>query len=84
MKSYDGYIAYDMSHMWVIVVFFKKWVIAHYSRMEQNFEIPNPADESEFYEEFDGDKENCCLSAQKKVIKCHSIWISILKLQCTT
>ena len=36
--------------------------------MEQNFEIPNPADESKFYEKFDGDKENCYLSAQKKVI----------------
>ena len=41
-KSYDVYIAYVMSHMWVIEPFFKKWVIAHYSRIRLNFENPNP------------------------------------------
>jgi len=30
---------YIMSQMWVIDAFFKKWVIAHYSRMEKNFKI---------------------------------------------
>ena len=35
------YIAYVLSHMWVVEVFFKKWVIAHYSRTEYNFKISN-------------------------------------------
>ena len=36
----------------------KKCIIAHYSRMEQNFKILNPQVNAEFYETFNGDNEN--------------------------
>ena len=41
-----------MSHIWVIAAFFKKWIIAHYSRTGWNFKIPKPWKDAKFYEEF--------------------------------
>ena len=42
MQSYDMYITYIMSHMWVIEAFFEKWVIAHYSRITSKFQNLKP------------------------------------------
>ena len=42
MQSYDMYITYIMSHMWVMEAFFEKWVIAHYSRITSKFQNLKP------------------------------------------
>ena len=58
MQSYDVYVVYVISHIWVITAFCKKCVIAHYSRMEQNLKSLNPQVNAEFYEKFNVDNEN--------------------------
>ena len=50
LKSYDMYIAYFMSHMWVKENIFNKWFICCISRMQKN-EMPNPTLDAEFYDE---------------------------------
>ena len=75
------YITYQMSQIWVLEAFFNKWVIAYYSRMEQNFEIPNPAHDAKFYEEFNYDKYKWDLFATDEVIYSHFFSILFFKFE---
>ena len=52
LQSYDMCIAYVMTHMWVIESFFKKWLIAHYSRMKPKFKNPKPYNVTLIYADF--------------------------------
>ena len=52
------YIAYIMSHMWVIEAFFKKWLIAHYSRMKPKFKNPKPYNVTLSYADFIFEDQN--------------------------
>ena len=57
-KSDDVYIAYVMSHMWVIEAFFKKWLIAHYSRMKPKFKNSKPYNVTLIYADFIFEDQN--------------------------
>ena len=58
LQSYDMCIAYVMSHMWVIEAFFKKWLIAHYSRMKPKFKNPKPYNVTLIYADFIFEDQN--------------------------
>ena len=49
--------------------------------MEQNFEIPNPAHDAKFYEEFNYDKHEWDLFATDEVIYSHFFSILFFKLE---
>ena len=61
---------------------FFKWAISCYSGIEQNFEIPKPGLDAEFYEKFNYGKYEWGLFATDEFMWSHfiSIWVFELKL----